>query len=94
MIKIIDYEKKYTCASCKILMRISQWIAIIIPVFTAILITVILPSLRKQEKNDYAEMHYNVSAANLQTCSKCGNQYAMTLSECPRCGTLNTNEQR
>ena len=33
------------------------------------------------------EMPLNVSAANLRTCSECGTQYAMTLLECPRCGT-------
>lgn len=37
------------------------------------------------ETEDFG-MFYNVSAANLRTCKKCGTQYAMTLQECPKCG--------
>ena len=34
---------------------------------------------------DSHEMFLNVSAANLETCGKCGTQFAMTLHECPKC---------
>ena len=67
-------------------MNTGQWIAVIIPVFTAIFITLILPKLQKDETEN-VEMYHNVSAANLKTCSECGSEYAMTLQDCPRCGS-------
>jgi hypothetical protein len=78
---------KYTLTLGITDMNAGQWIAIIIPVFTAIFITIFLPILRKPEDTDNIEMYQNVSAANLQICSECGNEYAMTLQECPRCET-------
>ena len=36
-------------------------------------------------ESEEPDMFLNVSAVNLKTCDKCGNQYAMTLQECPRC---------
>ena len=38
-----------------------------------------------QDSEDF-DMFHNVSAANLRTCRECGNMFAMTLQECPRCG--------
>jgi hypothetical protein len=40
----------------------------------------------KTSKDIDMDMNYNVSAANLRTCRECGNLYAMTLIECPKCG--------
>jgi hypothetical protein len=70
-------------------MNVGQWIAIIISIFSAIFITIILPMLRKPAENEDIEMFHNVSAANLQKCRKCGNEYAMTIQACPRCGSIN-----
>ena len=44
---------------------------------------------RKPAENEDIEKFHNVSAANLQTCRKCGNDYAMTIQACPRCGSIN-----
>ena len=49
-------------------MNTGQWIAVIIPVFTAIFITLILPKLQKDETEN-VEMYHNVSAANLKICT-------------------------
>ena len=42
--------------------------------------------LRAVRQGDWHyEIFQNVSAANLKTCPECGNEYAGTIQQCPRC---------